>query len=96
MVLHLAVSGTYGLVFALVWFIISRLGGFRPSNWMAGLVGTAYGALLWLLAQTVLLPGTGSALLTIPTWQFALAHLLYGLVLGVLAIRYSLGQPLAA
>ncbi len=85
--LHLAVSGIYGILFAVGCCLTAQRWGFRSSTWVACAVGTAYGVLLWLLAQTILLPEAGSALRAFPAWQFALAHLIYGVVLGVLAYR---------
>lgn len=85
--LHLAVSGIYGAIFALLfrllrrrWPVIARY------SW---LVGGVYGLLLWLAAQVVFLPGMNSALSLIPPLQFAAAHIVYGLVLGYLIGRHQ-------
>lgn len=78
---HLALSGLYGVVFALVFRLLlrrwPRLGRF---GW---LLGAAYGLLLWLAAQAVLLTGINEALGELPALLFALAHVLYGAVLGL-------------
>jgi hypothetical protein len=74
--LHLAVSAIYGLFFGIVWSLLGR----RVSSW---LVGVLYGLAIYLLAQFVLLPEAGSPLLEIALPHFALAHLVYGLVLGL-------------
>jgi len=79
---HLAVSGIYGLVFGLIWSSVLRWIRVDSGLWQAILAGTAYGLLLWLGAQFVLLPTTGAALGSLPAGQFLLAHLVYGLVLG--------------
>jgi hypothetical protein len=50
--LHLAVSGIYGLVFGFVCRLVCRW----PR--LVWLVGVAYGGLLWLLATLILLPST--------------------------------------
>jgi hypothetical protein len=78
---HLAVAGVYGLGFGILWALtaVDRL--------PAGLTGTIYGFALFILAETVMLPGTHSALLAIPIWSFALAHLVYGAMLGWLVQR---------
>lgn len=78
---HLAVAGVYGLGFGILWALtaIDRL--------PAGLTGTIYGFALFVLAETVMLPGTHSALLAIPIWSFALAHVVYGATLGWLVQR---------
>jgi len=45
-------------------------------------MGRTYGLALLLVAKLILLPGSGSALGQIPLAYFALAHGIYGLVLG--------------
>ena len=78
---HLAVAGVYGVLFGVVAWFIPRRWRRRLPGW---LMGVLYGLLLWLLAQTVLLPGTSSPLETFPLLHFALGHAVYGLVLGLL------------
>lgn len=72
---HLAVSGIYGAVFGVIYLPLRK----RVPAWVAGLV---YAGVVFLVAQYVLLPGTGSSLLEISPVHFGLAHLLYGGVLG--------------
>ncbi len=82
--LHLAVSGLYGVVFALLSRVIGgRFGGPR-YGW---LLGAAYGLLVWVVAQFVLLPRLGIALADISPAQLIPAHLIYGIVLGYLLGR---------
>ncbi len=75
--MHLAVSGVYGIGFAL----IRRLIGRRVPGWLAGLI---YGVLLLLVAEAIVLPSAISPLRAIPALHFAVAHGLYGLTLGIL------------
>jgi hypothetical protein len=75
--MHLAVSGVYGIGFAL----IRRLIGRRAPGWLAGLI---FGAALFFVAEVIVLPGAASPLRAIPALHFAIAHGLYGLTLGVL------------
>ena len=75
--MHLAVSGVYGIGFAL----IQRLVGRRVPSWLAGLI---YGVLLLLVAEAIVPPGASSPLRAIPALHFAVAHGLYGLTLGIL------------
>lgn len=76
LLLHLAVSGIYGMLFAL---LARGVRAIRPFG--RYLLGGAYGLLLFALARGVLLPAAGSALLAIPAPDLLLAHLAYGLVL---------------
>jgi hypothetical protein len=84
--LHLAVSGIYGLVFGFVCRLVCRW-----PRWV-WLVGIAYGGLLWLLATLVLLPGAASSLSAIPVAHLVLAHLVYGGVLGLATQRRILSE----
>jgi hypothetical protein len=74
--LHLAVSGIYGMLFGIIW----RFVGGRISCWLAAVL---YALAIYLLAIFVLLPGTGTPLLKIAPLHFVLAHLVYGLGLGL-------------
>jgi len=76
---HLAVSSVYGVIFSLLIHELPRRWvGFWPG-WLAGLL---YGALLLLLAVSVLLPGLQSPLVELPWWVLAAGNAVYGLVLG--------------
>jgi hypothetical protein len=82
---HLAVSAIYGVLFgALIWSMLIR---FSPAKITSIIGGLVYAAVLLLLAQTAILPGTGSPLAQLTFWQWALAHAVYGLVLGSLFAR---------
>ncbi len=77
---HLAVSGIYGVIFALM---MRGLGQVRPSVLrVSGLAGLVYGLLLFALARGVLLTAVDSPLLRVTPLHFAIAHVVYGLVLG--------------
>jgi hypothetical protein len=82
---HLAVSGVYGVAYGLG---LKLAGGLplaqRAPGW---LLGAAYGLALLGVAYGVVLPGTGSPLRELPPIHLAAAHLLYGLALGRLAGR---------
>ena len=84
---HLAVSAIYGVIFgALGWPVLVRFSSSKMIGWLGGVV---YAILLLILAQTAILPGTGSPLAQLPIWQWALGHGVYGLVLGSLFARKS-------
>ncbi|HVP21419.1 MAG TPA: hypothetical protein VMS73_06110 [Anaerolineaceae bacterium] len=78
LLMHLAVSCIYGMLFSLIlyWTRLERL---KVPGWLAGLV---YAVLLWVLAVTVLLPAAHSLMLSIGWPAFFFGHLAYGLVLG--------------
>ncbi len=82
---HLAVSGIYGAVFALLFALAVRWrGSFLRYGWLLGLL---YGLALVALARGVLLPAAGSAMLEIEGVQLVIAHAFYGLVLGFVVSR---------
>ncbi len=82
---HLAVSGIYGALFGMGWWIVPR--GWR-GRWTGLGAGLVYGLALFGMAVSVLLPATTSPLSEIPALHFAVAHALYGLALGwLLAAR---------
>ena len=80
---HLAMSGIYGICFALLY----RWAAPRASGWRAALtMGVIYALIMFAVAQLFLLPASGSPLLNIPV-QFGVAHLIYGGILGLLSQR---------
>ncbi len=83
--IHLAVSAVYGLLFGIIYRLVGRG---RLAGRAAGvLLGLAYGLALLLVAQALTLTGAGATLRGIPTVHFAIAHLIYGGVLGWLISR---------
>lgn len=76
LLLHMGVAGVYGIIFGLLQIAVPR----RVPGWLVGLL---YGLLLFGLAEWVILPGTASNLASLPGLALLLAHLLYGLVLGI-------------
>jgi hypothetical protein len=79
--MHLAVSGVYGSFYGLIRYAIPGRWRSRLPGWLSGVL---YGLLLFALAELFLLPGTGSPLQAIPAANFALAHIVFGLVLGMI------------
>ncbi len=80
---HLAMSGIYGIVFALLYRWLTP----RASGQRAALtVGVIYALIMFAVAQLFLLPASGSPLLDIPL-HFGVAHLIYGGILGLLSQR---------
>jgi Family of unknown function (DUF6789) len=84
-VMHLAVSAVYGLLFGVIYRLIGR--GRLSGRTAGALMGLVYGLVLLLLAQGLTLTGAGATLREIPVAQFAIAHLVYGLILGWLVAR---------
>jgi hypothetical protein len=85
---HLAVSGVYGVIFALLRMGLQRLRLLRQAQdklsvfEMSWLMGLVYGLLLFGLARGVLLTAVDSPLLQVTPVHFAIAHTVYGLMLG--------------
>lgn len=84
---HIAVSGIYGVVFGVVYLVSSRILGARSSLGMWLLLGAVYGALIFGIAEGIVLPRTNSPLRELPVWVFATAHVLYGVALAWLTGR---------
>ena len=82
--LHLATSGIYGMIFALIWHRIGQRGGIGRFAWLAGII---FAMLLFTVAELIMLPAAHSPLLEIPAAHFAVGHLIYGLCLGFLTQR---------
>ena len=85
LLVHLAVAGVYGAVFGWIrWALLH----FRPFERLPGwLAGAGYGLALLVVAQAVLLPGSGSPLRQLPFVHWTLAHLIYGVTLGIVISR---------
>ena len=82
---HLAVSGIYGLVFAIFFTGILRL---WPTLLRFGwLIGLAYALVLWVLSVGLILPAADAQVLQIPTVHWLIGHVVYGLVLGFTVSR---------
>jgi len=82
---HLAVSAIYGVLFGtLIWPALVHCSSSKIIGWLGKVV---YAILLLFLAQTAILPSTGSPLVQLSIWQWALGHGIYGLVLGGLFAR---------
>ena len=76
--IHLAVAGVYGMLFGVAHRFI------RPGWLPPWLMGLLYGITLLMLAEAVVLPSAASLLRAVPFWSFGLAHLIYGVMLGIL------------
>jgi hypothetical protein len=81
--LHLAMSGVYGATFGIVSKWIRR---FNLPAWLSGLI---FGLVLFALAEAFILPTGRSALAGIPIVHFGIAHVIYGLVIGIIINRNS-------
>lgn len=84
LLLHLGVSGVYGIFYDLgCQFTLRRRANVLSPLW-AGAIGGFYGFLLLVLARYVLLPSTGSPIREIPVLHLSIAHLVFGVALGLL------------
>jgi hypothetical protein len=78
--LHLTVSGIYGVVFALIWRVLSLQ---WPALQRYGrVIGGLYGVGLWLAALWIIMPLVNASLLSIPAVTLAASHAIYGIILG--------------
>jgi hypothetical protein len=84
-VAHLAVSALYGVFFALALAIIDRI--WPNTSKLSWLLGAVYGLTLWLAAEFIVLPAADSPLQMIEPLHFALAHLIFGITLGLIVGR---------
>ena len=84
---HLAVSGVYGVIWGLIWWPIHGRLPQLPA-WLGGLV---YGLLLLVIAQAAV-AALNPLLMDIGLAHRAVAHLVYGLVLGLLTARSQASQ----
>ena len=83
--IHLAMAAIYGMVFSLIYRLIGR--GRSIGRGGNVIIGLAYGLLLWLITQIAFATGINVALGSLPTVHLAVAHVIYGVVLGWLATR---------
>jgi hypothetical protein len=88
--LHLGISGVYGLIFGLAVHFIGCLRDWLKSPMMGLLAGLIYGSFLWLLSGMILLSMDISPFATLPQPTFAVAHMIYGLTLVALVQRQSI------
>ena len=84
-VVHLAVSAVYGLLFGVIYRWVGR--GRLAGRAAGALLGLVYGLVLLLAAQGLTAVDAAASLRAIPAAHFALAHLIYGAVLGWLVAR---------
>jgi hypothetical protein len=91
--MHLAVSGIYGLLFGILLALVAQV---RSLEWFvrhSTFTGLIYGFFLFVVAWYLLLPASGSALLELPFIDLGLAHLVYGAALGYLVRRVGSNEP---
>ncbi|TAH53692.1 MAG: hypothetical protein EYC68_02800 [Chloroflexota bacterium] len=81
---HIAVAGIYGAVFGMIAMVVARMFGARMTLGMWLALGILYGALIFVVAEWIVLPRTSSPLLEMPMWALAIAHFIYGAVLAAL------------
>lgn len=84
---HVAISGIYGVVFGMVAMLVARMLGAQLNLGIWSALGILYGALVFGIAEWILLPRTNSPLREMPLWAFATAHFIYGIVLAWLSAR---------
>lgn len=85
LMIHMMFSLVFGIVFAAIWQGINQ-GGIVPI-----IGGMVYGVMIWLVMSYVVAPVVGSHIAQeMPTWAWLVAHLMFGVVLGLWpAVRYA-------
>ncbi len=83
--IQLVVAAIYGMVFSLIYRLIGH--SRTIGRGVTLLIGLAYGLLLWLITQLAFAAGISVALDSLPALHLAIAHLVYGALLGWLAGR---------
>jgi len=87
---HLAVSGVYGVLFAVLYLWFGRRWSWANNRtWLFGLL---YGLVLLLVAESAARAGIDTAFADMPMINTALFHLIYGLVLGLFLGRKRLAS----
>ena len=81
---HLAVSGIYGVLFGLAYTLFLTRWTITSYTWFVVLVGIVYGGLLWLVATFVVFRSSLSVE-NISGMHLLIAHLIFGLMLGLLS-----------
>lgn len=84
--IHLAISGIYGVLFGLAFSVISNRLRKTLSIWVVLLSGIVYGGLLWLVATYVVFNGSPSVEY-IPGVHLLIAHIIFGVFLSLLTGR---------
>lgn len=84
---HLAVSSIYGIFFNLGIYFFFRKSSNLKVSFFVPFSGLIYGSLLWIAAEYFLFGLTAFQLKDMPANILLVAHLIYGLVLGILVQR---------
>jgi len=84
---HLAVSSIYGIFFNMVTYFMFRKSSNLKVTFFVPFSGLIYGSLLWIAAEYFLFDLTAFQLKEMPANILLVAHLIYGVVLGILVQR---------
>jgi hypothetical protein len=82
---QLAVSGVYGILFGVGRQFARRFRYSLPTT----ISGVAYSLALLILSRMMIASNTTSPLLQVPLIHFALAHVIYGLILARMIVRIT-------
>ncbi len=93
LMLHMMMSAVLGVAFFLVIAALRRrgLGAVRGAGGVIG-AGVVGGAVVYVVMRWILLPPTNSMMAFVPQWAFFAAHLMFGLVVGVLLARSTVAR----
>lgn len=85
LIVHMMVSAVIGIIFVMIWRTIR---GSKGAEVLAGLI---YGLILWAVMTFILLPIVGSPMAKVTGGWFFAAHLMFGIVLGLVTPKYAKG-----
>ena len=87
LIVHLAVSGVYGLLFGFLAWLLNRLVSQFLNGWISIVTGGVYGTSIFLLPWLTFSARAGHNFLGFSPWIFWLAHVLYGGSLALFVVR---------
>ena len=95
LMVHLAVSAVYGLVFGFVYWLLDRWLPQSRGGWLTAGIGVLYGSAIFLVAVLTFSQRAGPAYFGFSPLVFWLAHVFYGGPLAMLVSRMWRKLPAA-
>ena len=96
LLVHLAVSAVYGLVFGYLYWLLDRWLPQSRGVWLTAAIGGLYGSAIFLVAVLTFSQRAGPPFFGLTALVFWLAHIVYGGPLALLVSRMWRKLPAAA